>query len=251
MKSLLRRKRKKKHASIEPIGIEFPNLQDAEISAAAAGVQRERDYCDTFRVNPARILFGLFELSGHHRQLSKILPVVQGAFRTAGTQLLSPLQINETEALSKLCLQLNRSIIKVSGAAHSCPAFVGCYNEDVGILSYFNAGHTPGLVKHSLDVSELVATGLPLGLFSHGMNEANVIALAQGAAVVVVSTDVIAVSSKGKAFGLGGVSSLLQSSRAASAHGLCLSILHAAQNYSSTSTTEQALTALALVRNNA
>src|SRR5215469_11435494 len=101
MKSLLRRQRNNKHVSIEPIGTLFPTLKNAEIFAAAAGAQRGRDYCDSFRVNPARILFGLFELAGHRRQPSKLLPVVQQAFRTAGTQLLGPLEINETEALSE------------------------------------------------------------------------------------------------------------------------------------------------------
>jgi serine phosphatase RsbU (regulator of sigma subunit) len=249
MKSLLRKKRKHIPVSIEPIGTTCPSLQNAEISAATAGAQRGHDYCDSFRVNSARIVFGLFELSGHRRQPSKVFPILQDIFRTASTPLLSSPEINETEALSKLCLQLNRSIIKAAGTAHPCPAFVGCYNEDVGILSYFNAGHTPGLVKHALDISELGATGLPLGLFSHGMNEASVIALEPGAAVVVVSRGVVATTSNGEEFGLRGVTSALHSSRAASAHGLCISILHAAQNYSSASTTEQSLTALALVRN--
>ena len=253
MKSLLRKTRKHKHVSIEATGTIFPSLQKAEISAATAGAHHERDYCDSFRINPVRVLFGVFDLFGRGRQPSKLLPGVQEDFHTAGTQLLSPLEINETEALSELCLQLNRAIIQMAGTAHSCPAFVGCYNENVGILSYFNAGHTPGLVKHSSDhsddISELGPTGLPLGLFSHGMNEASVIALEPGAAVVLVTKGVVSTLSKGEKFGLGRVKLALHNSRATSAHGLCTSILHAAQNYSSDSKTEQGLTALALIRN--
>lgn len=249
MKSLLRKKHKNKHASIESIGVSFPRLREAAISAAAAGALRARDHCDSFRVNPVRILFGLFELTGHHAQHSKIFPVMQEAFRTAGTQLLSEPETNETEALTELCLRLNRSITDVSGTAHPCPAFVGCYNEDLGILSYFNAGHTPGLVKHISDTSELAATGLPLGLFSHTTNEASMIALEPGAAMIVVSKGVVEATSKGEHFGLGRVEADLRNSRTANAHELCVSVLQAVQHFSSISKPHQGLTALALVRN--
>jgi hypothetical protein len=248
MKSLPRKKLQKEHASIETIGAHFPTLRDAAISAAA-GARRERDHCDAFRVNPLRILFGLFELTDHHQQHSKIFPVIHEAFRTEGTQLLSAFETNETEALSKLCLRLNRSIIGVAGTAHPCPAFVGCYNEDLGILSYFNAGHTPGLVRHISDTSELAATGLPLGLFSHTTNEASMIALEPGAAVIVVSKGVVETPSKGVIFGLERVKAALLDSRAANAHELCVSVLQAAHQYSSISKPQQGLTALALVRN--
>lgn len=249
MKSLLRKKPKNKHASIESIGAIFPNLRDAGISAAAAGARGGRDYCDSFRVNPVRILFGLFELTGRDKQHSKILPVIREDLHAAGPQLLSVPETNETEALAELCLRLNRSIIDVAGTAQPCPAFVGCYNEDSGILSYFNAGHTPGLVRHISDTSELGATGLPLGLFSHTTNEGNIIALEPGAAVIVVSKGVVETISKGRSFGLGRVEAVLHDSRAANAHELCVSVLQAAQQYSSSSTLQQGLTALALVRN--
>jgi hypothetical protein len=249
MKSPPRKKLKKEHASIESIGANFPTLRNAVISAAAAGVRRERDHCDSFRVNPMRILFGLFELTGHHQHHSKIFSVIHEAFRMEGTQLLSVFETNETEALSTLCLRLNRSIIDVAGTAHTCPAFVGCYNEDLGILSYFNAGHTPGLVRHISDTSELGETGLPLGLFSHTTNEASIIALEPGAAVIVVSKGVVETPSKGVSFGLERVKEALLDSRAANAHELCVSVLQAAHHFSSIPRPHQGLTALALVRN--
>ena len=66
---------------------------------------------------------------------------------------------------------------EVSGRSRECPAFAGCYNEDSGIVCYFNAGHTPGLVRDRSGCSELPATGLPLGLFSHVACEAPMVAL--------------------------------------------------------------------------
>jgi serine phosphatase RsbU (regulator of sigma subunit) len=248
MNSLLRKRHKSKHATIEPVGVVFPKLRGAEIGAAVAGARTGRDLCDSFRVNSMRVLFGLLELSGHRHQQSKVFPIVQQALRTAAEELLYAAEVNETEALSELCLWLNRSIIDAAGTAHSSPAFVGCYNEDLGTVCYFNAGHTPGLVRHISGVSELGATGLPLGLFSHTTNDANIIALEPGASLILVSKGVVETTAKGERFGLRGVETAWQGSAVGSAHDRCLSVLRAGQHYSDTRKPHQGLTALALIR---
>ena len=246
MKSLLHKKRKHKHGSIAPIGGTFPKLRNGEIAAVATGGHR-RDFCDSFRANSARVLFGLLEFSGHLHHASKLFPIVQETFRTAGLQAFSAHDINESDAMTEVCLRLNRSLIDAAGPAHSCPAFLGCYNEDLGTVCYVNAGHPPGLVKHSSDFSELTATGLPLGLFSHTTLEAGVIALEPGAAMIVVSREVVEAKSRGEGFGLRGVSASLRSFDGVSAQDLCMSIIQAAQQYSRQPTTDE-LTALSLIR---
>ena len=248
MKSLLRKRHKSKHVTIEPIGLVFPKVRGAEIGAAVAGARTGRDFCDSFRVNSMRVLFGLLELSGHRQQQSRVFPIVQQALRTAASELLFVAEVNETEALSELCLRLNRSIIDAAGTAHSTPAFVGCYNEDLGTVCYFNAGHAPGLVRQSSDTSELAATGLPLGLFSHTMNEASIIALEPGSSLILVSKGVVDTTAKGERFGLRGVEAAWPSSSVGSAHDRCLSVLRAAQHYSDTRKPHQGLTALVLIR---
>ena len=80
-----------------------------------------------------------------------------------------------------------RAIIAAEGGVRSCPAFAGCYNEDLGTICYFNAGHTPGLLRDLTGITELPATGLPLGLFSHATCEAPLVALPPGAALLLVS----------------------------------------------------------------
>ena len=246
MKSLLHKKRKHKHGSVAPIGVTFPKLRNGEIAAVATGGDK-RNFCDSFRANSVRVLFGLLEFSGHLHQASKLFPIVQETFRTAGMQAFSARDINESDAMTEVCLRLNRSLIDATGRAHACPAFLGCYNEDLGTVCYVNAGHIPGLVKHSSDFSELTATGLPFGLFSHTTLEAGIIALEPGAAMIVVSKDVVEAESRGEAFGLRGVSASLRNFDGESAQDLCISIIQAAQQYSRKAKVHE-LTALSLIR---
>jgi len=246
MKSLLKRMSKRAHI-ITPINAPFPTLRGADIGAAFAGNRHGGDFYDSFRVNAERILFGLLDVAGPRGSNLNIFSMAKKVFRDAGEQLLEPLGSNEPDALIELCLRLNRAILEAACMAHSCPAFVGCYNEDLGTVCYFNAGHTPGLVRHSSDTSVLGATGLPLGLFSHTTTDARIVALETDAALVLVSKGVVEVSRKGEEFGLNRVDEVLQAHRNVGAQNLCSSVLHAAQHFSS-SRIHDDLTSLALIR---
>lgn len=245
MKSLLR-KSKRTHA-IEPVNVQLPRLRGGEIAAVFAGNRRGGDFYDSFRVNAERIVFGLLDVAGPRGDNLNIFSTAQRIFRDSGAQLLGPQEANETDALIEICLQLNRAILETAGTVHSCPAIVACYNEDLGTVCYFNAGHTHGLVRHSADISELGATGLPLGLFSHTTTDARIIALERGAAIVLVSKGVVEVSRNGEEFGLARVEDVLRTHRTVGAQDLCSSVLEAAQRFT-TSRVHDDLTALALIR---
>jgi len=83
----------------------------------------------------------------------------------------------------ELCLELNRVIMAAEGGIRSCPAFAGCYNEDLGTICYFNAGIPPDCSATGIGITELGATGLPMGLFSHATCDASLVALPPGAAL--------------------------------------------------------------------
>jgi serine phosphatase RsbU (regulator of sigma subunit) len=246
MKSLLKRRSKRAHV-ITAVNAPFPSLRGADIAAAFAGNRHGGDFYDSFRVNTERILFGLLDVAGPRDNNMNVFSTAKKIFRDAGEQLLEPSESNEADALIELCLRLNRAILDAAGKAHSCPAFVGCYNEDLGTVCYFNAGHTPGLVRHRSDLSVLGATGLPLGLFSHTTTDARIVALETGAALALVSKGVVEVSRKGEEFGLNRAKEVLQAHRTLDAQDLCSSVLKAAQQFS-TSRVHDDLTALALIR---
>jgi serine phosphatase RsbU (regulator of sigma subunit) len=165
MRGLLLRRNKKIPVAIEPVASAFPSLKNAEIAAAFAGERSAGDFYDSIRVNPSRVLFGLLDVAGRREQNQEILSIAQNVFRETGTKLLAPADANESDAMTELCLALNRAIMDAAGGALS-PAFAGCYNEDTGILSLLQLRPHACAGPSFSEISELGATGLPLGLFS-------------------------------------------------------------------------------------
>jgi serine phosphatase RsbU (regulator of sigma subunit) len=248
MKSLLKRRKPKLAPAIEPVASAFPIMRDAEIAAVFAGQRSAGDFYDSIRVSKTRVLFGLLDVAGRREQNQDLLATAQRIFREVGSELLSPEEVNETDALTELCLQLNRAIIDAAGGVHSSPAFAGCYNEDLGTVCYFNAGHTPALVRHTADVSELGATGLPLGLFSHTTSDARIIAMEQGDTLLLVSRGVVEAECNHEEFGLQRVECALQTAPSLSAHETCVTLLDTMLQFACTAPLQDDTTCLALVR---
>jgi serine phosphatase RsbU (regulator of sigma subunit) len=198
-------------------------------------------------------LFGLLDVAGRRENNQAILSAATKIFRTMGTELFSGADINESEAMVTLCLQLNRSLMEAAAGVHSCPAFIGCYHERFGTLCYTSAGHTPGLLRDSTGISELAATGLPLGLFSHATCDAPTVALGEGAVLMLVSRGVVEGKCKDdKAedveFGLERVREHLRADPLTNAQALCGSILNAVGEFTCEPLVPDDMTALVLVR---
>jgi serine phosphatase RsbU (regulator of sigma subunit) len=251
MRSLLKRRKMKLAPAIEPVASAFPILRDAELAAVFAGQRSAGDFYDSIRVSETRVLFGLLDVAGRREQNQDLLATAQRIFREVGSELLSPQEVNETDALTELCLQLNRSIIDAAGGVHSSPAFAGCYNEELGTVCYFNAGHTPALVRHTADISELGATGLPLGLFSHTTADARMIALEQRDTLLLVSRGVVEAEYNREEFGLQRVECALQIARHLGAHETCVAVLDTMLQFTRTAPLQDDTTCLALVRHSA
>lgn len=131
-----------------------------------------------------------------------------------------------------------------------CPAFIGCYNEDLGTVCYANAGHTPGLLRDRTGTTRLEATGLPLGLFSHATHGASTCALVAGAVLLIVSRGIIEADYRGKEFGLEGAQQTLHGVVGGTARDVCLTILQAAQEFMRVPPTHNDVTTIALRREN-
>jgi serine phosphatase RsbU (regulator of sigma subunit) len=153
---------------------------------------------------------------------------------------------NKTMAMRELCYEMNRTIMRKG--LWSCPAFLGCHNEDLGTVCYANAGHTPGMLRDQTGITLLRATGLPMGLFSHTTQSAATCHLVPGAALLVVSRGIIETDRYGQEFGVDGVAQNFQSAPALNPHGLCLTVLNAARQFTATAPSDNDLTTLALVR---
>jgi serine phosphatase RsbU (regulator of sigma subunit) len=237
---------------VEPVPTVFPVIGGADIAAVFVGRRIGGDFYDSIRVSSERVLIGLLDVAGRREQTRTLLAAAQQIFRATGPQLFSPADINESDAMTELCLGINRRLIDVSRGVHSCPAFIACYHEKFGTLCYTNAGHSPALLRDATGIARLTATGLPLGLFSHATCEAPTVGLAKQGSLLLVSRGVIDCESRGNGqsgtFGLERVQHVFQSSPAATARSLCDSVLAAVADFCGPSPVSDDRTALALIR---
>jgi len=233
----------------DPVHSDIPELHGADLASVYYGRRMAGDFYDFIRVSPNRVLFGLLDAAGGLEDTRAVLSAAQHTFRTVGSELFARRDINEADAMIELCLQLNQAVMKAADGVRSCPAFAGCYDENLGIVCYFNAGHTPGLTRDRAGTSELPATGLPLGLFSHITSNASIVALEPGAVLLLASRGIVEGKRKAEEFGLQRVKEVLQQSKAASAKELCVSVLDQMQQFMRAAPTHNDVTALALARN--
>jgi serine phosphatase RsbU (regulator of sigma subunit) len=224
-----------------------PALQGAEAAVAYYSGRMGGDFHGFARVAPTRFLFGLLDVAGKREKNQPIRAAAQALFRTAGGELLSAEEVNEADAMTELARRLNLEIMRVAGGVCSCPAFAGCYNEELGTLCYVNAGHTPGLLHDESGTTELSATGLPLGLFSLAPTDARIVGLGPKCSLAIVSRGVVEAECSNQEFGLAGVKHVIETDDG-SARGLSHRILTQVQDFMCRPPKHNDVTALALTR---
>jgi serine phosphatase RsbU (regulator of sigma subunit) len=238
---------------IEPIPTIFPKITGVDLAAVFVGNRVAGDFYDSIRASPERILIGMLDVAGRREENRHILTAAQQIFRNVGAELFAPSDINESDAMTELCLRLNRALLEVCSGPRSCPAFIACYHERFGTLCYTNAGHTSGLLRHNTGISELPSTGLPLGLFSHATCEAPTVALETCASLLIVSRGVVEweghTNDSSESFGLDRVKEVFQSAAPSTdAQGLCTTVLNSKAEFIGHAPVRDDRTALALLR---
>lgn len=224
-----------------------PALQGADAAVAYFSWRMGGDFHGFARVSPNRFLFGLLDVAGKREKNQPVRDAARALFRTAGEELLSAEEVNEPDAMTELARRLNLEIMRVAGGVCSCPAFAGCYNEELGTLCYVNAGHTPGLLRDDSGTTELNATGLPLGLFSLAPTDARIVGLGPKSSVALVSRGVVEAECGNQEFGLAGVKHAIETGDG-SARGLSHRILTQVQDFMCRAPKHNDVTALALTR---
>ncbi|MDR3749621.1 MAG: SpoIIE family protein phosphatase [Acidobacteriota bacterium] len=240
--------REREAATAVATHVELPPLSGADIAGMVQGQRVGGDFYHFLRANPNRVIFGLLDIAGSHAENQSIVAAAQRTFQELGTARFAGEEINEADGMMEFCLELNLSIRKAAAGVRSCAAFLGCYNEALGTICYANAGHTPGLLRDASGVTELPATGLPLGLFSASTYEAPTVALQHGASLLLVSRGVVEAAYKREEFGLNRVKQHFEHASLDNAHGVAAGILNGVQRFMSATPTSNDVTALALVR---
>jgi sigma-B regulation protein RsbU (phosphoserine phosphatase) len=232
----------------DPLQANIPQIRDGYLGAVYYGQRRSGDFYDFVRPTPDRVLFGLFDVAGDLKQTRDIVIALQQKFRSSGAALFEDAEVNETERLVALWIEMNRTVMVAAGGVHSCPAFLGCYNEEIGTLSYVNAGHIPGLMRDDSKIRQLEATALPLGLFSHSVPDSSVVAVRPGNTFLTVSKGVVEAKYKGEEYGIERVREYLSQAHFDTAHETCVGVLSKVQQYMCTAPTHNDVTALSVVR---
>lgn len=232
----------------DPVQAEVPKLRDADLAAAYYDPRIGGDLCDFIRVHPDGVLFGLFDVAGRVKENNYIVSAAQATFRKRGTAVFAKGDINEAEAMIDLCVELNKTMLQSAAGVRECPAFTAFYREGLGTVCYFNAGHTAGILLDQGGITELPATGLPLGLFSHAVCDANIVALPPGAALLLVSRGIAEAERDGTEFGLDRVKEFLLHNKTRKASDLCNTLLAQLQQFSRARAPHNDLTVMALIR---
>ena len=248
MHALFQRKRAAVSVPAQLLQSNVPVIDGAELAALYYSQRQGGDFHDFFRVSPSRVVFGLLDVAGRVDQARGVISAAQQVFRTLSSDLFLSEDVNEAEAMIQIAVQLNRSILGAEAAIHACPAFAACYNEAVGTICYFNAGHTPGLLRDGNGIIELPATGLPLGLFSHATHDAPTVALPSDAALLLISRGVVEGKCNNEEFGLERAKQSLLTAPGRSAQEVCAAILDQVQQFMCARPIHNDVSALALVR---
>src|SRR5438445_2370399 len=216
---------------VMPVQSIVPVLQDAAVAAVYCSRRMGGDFYDFLRVSPDRVVLGLLDVAGRIEDNGAIISAAQRTFRSLAPELFAKQDINEADAMSELALALNRTILQAQGSIRSCPAFAACYNETLGTVCYFNAGHTPGLLRDRTGITALPASGLPLGLFSHATCEAPMVALEPGASLLLVSRGVLEGKYKDEEFGLDRLKDIFLHGSSDDARELSLGIINGVEQF--------------------
>jgi serine phosphatase RsbU (regulator of sigma subunit) len=227
---------------------DFPAVCGADIAGMVHGQRVGGDLYHFLRANPNRVVFGLLDVAGSHEENHQIVSAARQTFQQLGCERFADKEINEADTMMEFCLELNLSIRRAAAGVRSCSAFLGCYNEELGTICYANAGHTPGLLRDPSGITELPATGLPLGLFSASTYEAPTAALQPGASLLLVSRGVVEAAYNKEEFGLERVKEQFGRSSSASAKEIAAVILDGVQQFMRAAPAQNDFTALALLR---
>lgn len=195
----------------QPAHTSIPEMRTAEVAAKYRAARIGGDFYDFLVIGGTKMLFVMLDIAGKRETALHSAAIAQDCFRKRGVELFGTPGAEDSASVTALLLEMNRAIIDAAlgGVCHA-PAFLGCYDEEIGVLTYINAGHTPGVMKDSHGTLLLEANGLPLGLFSHATHDAQFCALEAGASIALVSTGLVEIRGGGQEFGIEGARKVVE-----------------------------------------
>jgi serine phosphatase RsbU (regulator of sigma subunit) len=172
------------------------------------------------------------DIAGRRSEAHPIATEVQNVFRAKAQEIFEPSDVNESHGISHLAGYVNRAVIEAAHGVRLAPAFVGCYNLALGLLTYHNASLL-AVFRDAEGVRVLETGGIPMGLFTHCTYEPAFLAFKPDARLLLV-TKGISLRRRGSAtFGGERIRHLLENSNTDSASKICEAVLQEAHHFGS------------------
>ena len=135
------------------------------------------DYCDLIKSDDGSLLFLLGDVAGKGISASMLMAHLHAIFRT-----LTPLNL----PLSQMVSRANRLFSQTTMADSYATLVCGRANRS-GDIELCNAGHCPPLVSQPGRITNIEATGLPIGIFPDGQFGSRILRLHRGESLVIYS----------------------------------------------------------------
>ncbi|HMK29345.1 MAG TPA: SpoIIE family protein phosphatase [Terriglobales bacterium] len=209
----------------QPLPTVVPRIASLDVAAQYCATPMGGDFYDFLEVGPGLLLVLLIDIAGERNQALSVAAAVQEAIHRRGPELFASDVLNEPDAVTSLTLEINQTILSAAGGVRCASAFFGCYNEELGIISYVNPGHVPALVRDPTGITLLETSGLPLGLFSHATHDAMVCALQPGAVLALATRGLLGAKVRGEEYGLERLKTSLAAAPGRGAYDICKKML--------------------------
>jgi serine phosphatase RsbU (regulator of sigma subunit) len=213
-----------------PCPVNLTSLKGLDISARYHSDRCGGDFFDGLTIG-FRQVFLLTDIAGPRSETHAIAAQAQVAFRQRSQELFEPVDANESDAIAILAHDVNRSLMEAANGVRFAPTFLGCFNANLGILTYCNAGRVLAVFREARSACVLERGGVPLGLFSHVTYEPAVLAFESMDKLLLVTKGVTESRRGAAEFGVKRVERLLEQSNGDSASQICDNVLREAYDF--------------------
>jgi serine phosphatase RsbU (regulator of sigma subunit) len=210
----------------------LPQFESLDLKARYHSARCGGDFFDSV-VTDSRVIFLLMDIAGRRPATHAIAVEIQNVFRTRAQDLFKHSDANGSEGIALLARDINRSLIEAARGVRYAPAFLGCYNLTLNILTYHYAGHFLAIFHDGRETRVLEPGGIPMGLFTHSTYEPAVLAFAPYAKLVLVTEGVTGSRRRSTKIDDERIRILLENSTTDSASEICEAVLRAADDSAS------------------
>jgi serine phosphatase RsbU (regulator of sigma subunit) len=210
-----------------PLRTDLSGLRGLDLHSKYHSPRCGGDFFDAVSVG-SRVIFFLSDIAGKKNEAHTIAAKTQDMFRSHATTIFSAVDTNLMDATAELVQKINHALIHASNGVHYAPTFVGCFDVDLGILAYINAGGQSAVFCEADGARPLSNATVPMGLFSHFTYEPSMQMFEPEAKLLIVTKGVTQGSRGHTEFGVEKLARLVEGSRAKSAAELCEETLLAA-----------------------